>query len=189
MPLRHYDLSAASSSAARIASMRIRCFAPASVSVTARVVRLKSVAPISSSSAAISLDAEATGRTPDQHWTGCWRARHLANSLSDESRSFIARCARGELHGIRGQREGCQDRMERGGDRHHTADGSDPKPPSPAVAKNVDCGLECGFPSVHSLLGGSMPSAARGDTREQDATTFSAGISQGRKTSSPDLSR
>lgn len=75
--------------------------------------------------------------------------------------------------------------MERGGDRHHTADGSDPKPPSPAVAKNVDCGLECGFPSVHSLLGGSMPSAARGDTREQDATTFSAGISQDAKSPHP----
>lgn len=61
MPLRHYDLSAASSSVARIASMRIRCFAPASVSVTARVVRLKSVASTSSLSAAISPDAEATG--------------------------------------------------------------------------------------------------------------------------------
>jgi len=68
--------------------------------------------------------------------------------------------------------------MERGGDRHFTADGSDPKSPCPAEAKNVNCGLECSFPCVSTLLGGSMLSAPWGDAREQ---TRLAGISQDAK--------
>ncbi|SDR63656.1 hypothetical protein SAMN05519103_08878 [Rhizobiales bacterium GAS113] len=112
----------ASSSAARIASTRIRYVAPASVSVTARVVRLKSVAPTSSSSAAISRDVEGCDRPSSRPALEKLPTRAArANSLSAESRSFIARCARGGLHGGRSQREGCQDRIERGGDRHHSA--------------------------------------------------------------------
>ena len=68
--------------------------------------------------------------------------------------------------------------MERGGDRHFTADGSDPKSPCPAEANNVNCGLECSFPCVSTLLGGSMLSAPWGDAREQ---TRLAGISQDAK--------
>ncbi len=59
--------------------------------------------------------------------------------------------------------------MERGGDRHFTADGSDPKPPCPAEAKNVNCGLECSFPCVSTLLGESMLSAPWGDAREPNS--------------------
>src|SRR5262249_48246831 len=126
----------ASSSAARIASTRIRYVAPASVSVTARVVRLKSVAPTSSSSAAISRDADGCDRPSSRPALEKLPTRAArANSLSAESRSFIARYARGGLHGGRGQREGCQDRIERGGDRHHSADGGDPKPPCSSEAK------------------------------------------------------
>src|SRR4051794_6436497 len=61
--------------------------------------------------------------------------------------------------------------MERGGDRHFTADGSDPKSPCPG-------GLKCSFPCVSTLLGGSMLSAPWGDAREQ---TRLAGISQDAK--------
>ena len=41
----------------------------------------------------------------------------------------VRRRARGGLHGGRGRREGCQDRIEHGGDRHHSADEGGPKPP------------------------------------------------------------
>lgn len=54
--------------------------------------------------------------------------------------------------------------MERGGERHFTADGSDPKSPCPAESKNVNCGLECSFHAFQlssagrcSPLPGEMP--------------------------------
>ena len=76
----------ASSSAARIASTRIRYVAPASVSVTARVVRLKSVAPTSSSSAAISRDADGCDRPSSRPALEKLPTRAArANSLSAES--------------------------------------------------------------------------------------------------------
>lgn len=78
--------------------------------------------------------------------------------------------------------------MERGSDRHHTADGRDPKSPCPAEAKTSTAVASLAFHAFNTLLGGSMLSAAWGDAREETRQP-SRPVLRSTQRASPDLTR